>query len=103
MVEPVPSIPPKGNQNMASFFVASIPQPDGTHAVHDRSRCPPRCFPREGASEYLGEFFEGAQAVAVARLRYAHAHGCTFAVAAMPLPVDGPVPAYLPVLTALRT
>lgn len=61
---------------MASYFVAREPGADGIHPVHDRSRCPPHCFPAH-ASEYLGEFGEAAQAVAVARLRYAHAYGCT--------------------------
>lgn len=60
---------------MASYFVARHPLPDGGHAVHDRTLCPPSCFPAH-ATEYLGEFFEAAQAVAVARLRYAHARGC---------------------------
>jgi hypothetical protein len=87
---------------MASFFVACLPQPDGGHPVHDRSRCPPRCFPREGATEYLGEFLESAQAVAVARLRYAHALGCP---CAMPMAhrAEEPFPAYRPTLSALRT
>ncbi len=62
---------------MASYFVANRTQADGGHAVHDRSRCPPGCFPGGGASEYLGEFNEPAQALAVARLRYARAHSCT--------------------------
>ena len=60
---------------MASYFVARRPQPDGIHAVHDRSRCPPDCF-AGAATEYLGEFVDTTQAVAVARLRYAHARGC---------------------------
>jgi hypothetical protein len=60
---------------MASYFVACHPLPDGAHAVHDRSRCPPSCFPAR-ATEYLGEFGEAAQAVAVARLRYARARDC---------------------------
>lgn len=60
---------------MASYFVAFDAQPDGFHAVHDRSRCPPRCFP--AATEYLGEFASAAQAVTVARLRYARARGCS--------------------------
>lgn len=61
---------------MASYFVACDAQPDGAHAVHDRSRCPPGCFPGGGAKEYLGDFDEVAQALAVARLRYPHARGC---------------------------
>jgi hypothetical protein len=60
---------------MASYFVASHPLPDGVHPVHERSACPPSCFPPR-ASEYLGEYGEPAQAVAVARLRYAGARGC---------------------------
>jgi hypothetical protein len=61
---------------MASYFVARHAPPGGIHAVHDRSLCPPACFPFHGATEYLGEFTEAAQAVAVARLRYAQAGGC---------------------------
>lgn len=61
---------------MASYFVACHALPDGAHAVHDRSRCPPACFPLAQAHEYLGEFSEAAQALAVARLRFAHARGC---------------------------
>ena len=61
---------------MASYFVARQALPDGVHAVHDRSRCPPACFPREDATEYLGEFSDFDQAIAVARLRYRHVRGC---------------------------
>lgn len=59
---------------MSSYFIACHPQPDGTHAVHDRDRCPPHCF--LGATEYLGEFLDDRQAAAVARLRYAHPVRC---------------------------
>ena len=62
---------------MPSYFVARQAQPDGIHAVHDRSRCPPGCFHAERATEYLGEFTEAAQALIVARVRYPHARGCT--------------------------
>ena len=65
----------KGRDNMASYFIARRAQPDGIHAVHDRSRCPPECFAGT-ATEYLGEFRDTTQAVTVARLRYAHARGC---------------------------
>lgn len=61
---------------MASYFVARQPQLDGIHPVHDRSRCPPDRFPA-AAIEYLGEFADTTQAVTVARVRYAHARGCT--------------------------
>jgi hypothetical protein len=60
---------------MASYFVASHARLAGTHAVHDRSCCPPGTFPRHGA-EYLGEFLDAAQALAVARLRYAAVTPC---------------------------
>lgn len=60
---------------MASYFVDDAPH--GVHAVHDRSMCPPSCFPGAGTSEYLGEFLEAAQAIAVARLRYVHVAGCS--------------------------
>ena len=62
---------------MSSYFVA----PHAPHAaevtVHDRSCCPPACFLPGGGTEYLGEFNDAGQAVAVARLRYAQARGCT--------------------------
>jgi hypothetical protein len=61
---------------MASYFVACHAN-DGFHAVHDRSRCPPGGFPVGDAAEYLGEFEHPAQALAVARLRYAPARGCS--------------------------
>jgi len=61
---------------MASYFVAYHAPPVGEVAVHDRTRCPPGCFLSDAMTEYLGEFGEVGQAVAVARLRYAHARGC---------------------------
>ncbi|HET8745988.1 MAG TPA: hypothetical protein VFM98_10305 [Ramlibacter sp.] len=61
---------------MASYFVAYDASPVGEVAVHDRTRCPPGCFLGEALTEYLGEFLEATQAVAVARLRYGHARGC---------------------------
>ena len=60
---------------MASYFVALPSAVGGVPAVHDRTRCPPGSFPREG-SEYLGEFFDAAQALAVARLRYSDVTRC---------------------------
>ena len=60
---------------MASYFVASPALAEGTPAVHDRSRCPPALFPLHGC-EYLGEFQDVSQAIAVARLRYRHAAAC---------------------------
>ena len=61
---------------MASYFVACHASPLAEAAVHDRHRCPPECFLHEGTTEYLGEFLDPSQALAVARLRYAHARGC---------------------------
>jgi hypothetical protein len=61
---------------MASYFVAAHGTPQGEAAVHESQRCPPGRFP-PASSEYLGEFLETAQAVAVARLRYANARGCS--------------------------
>jgi hypothetical protein len=61
---------------MASYFVACHAPPAAEVAVHDRSRCPPQCFLGEATTEYLGEFLDTGQALAVARLRYAHARGC---------------------------
>jgi len=60
---------------MASYFVASRARPDGIHPVHDRSRCPPEAFQRQG-HEYLGEFLSASQALIVARLVYAGAGAC---------------------------
>jgi hypothetical protein len=86
---------------MASYFVACEPQADGAYPVHDRSRCPPRCFPTEGATEYLGEFLDGQQALAVARLRYRHARDCVHAFVA-PRVLE-PLAAYMAALGALRS
>lgn len=61
---------------MASYFVACHDSP-GEVEVHDRQRCPPGCFMLETTTEYLGEFLDARQAVAVARLRYADAQGCS--------------------------
>jgi hypothetical protein len=62
---------------MASYFVAYHAPAYGEVAVHDRSICPPACFMLDASTtEYLGEFLDTSQAVAVARLRYAHARGC---------------------------
>jgi hypothetical protein len=93
----------RGENNMASYFVACEPQADGAYPVHDRSRCPPRCFPRDATSEYLGEFLDAQQALAVARLRYRQARDCACAA---PLPqhiVQEPVPAWLGAFGALRS
>lgn len=61
---------------MNSYFVACHTPASGEVAVHDRTRCPPDCFLHHGTTEYLGDFLDAEQAVAVARLRYAHARGC---------------------------
>lgn len=71
---------------MSSYFVANAAH--GEIAVHDRSRCPPGAFRAEADAEYLGEFMDAAQAIAVARLRYAHARGCPCCQSA-----DTPLPA----------
>ena len=81
---------------MASYFVAYHAAPFGEVAVHDRTQCPPDCFLRDGTTEYLGEFLDASQAVAVARLRYAHARGCPQCerprkAAALPLPIALPI------------
>jgi hypothetical protein len=49
--------------------------------VHDRDRCPPGCFPL-GAVDYLGEFLDASQALAVARLRFPQACHCACCTAA---------------------
>lgn len=75
---------------MASYFVAAQPQADGTHSVHDRGRCPPGHFPGPDALEYLGEFTEPGQALAVARLRFPAARGCACCACGETSPVDQP-------------
>ena len=60
---------------MASYFVATQALVDGAHAVHERSCCPPGAFPRD-AAEYLGDFLDAGQALAVARVRYVHVAPC---------------------------
>lgn len=86
---------------MASYFVACDAEAEGAHAVHDRSRCAPGCFPTGQATEYLGEFHEAAQAIAVARLRYPVAHACPCCQPVrLPL-ADAPV--RTPALSALRS
>lgn len=82
---------------MASYFVALPSAAGGPPEVHDRTRCPPGRFPRAG-SEYLGEYFDPAQALAVARLRYADVTRC----ACCGLPVAASVQA-TPALSALRS
>lgn len=82
---------------MASYFVATRATGGAAHAVHDRGRCPPGAFPRE-AAEYLGEFLDPSQAIAVARLRYLHVTTCT--CCARPRVVAAQD---LPALTTLRT
>lgn len=64
---------------MASYFVATHALVDGAHAVHDRGSCPPSAFPCD-AAEYLGEFADPVQAVAVARLRYRFVLPCSCCV-----------------------
>jgi hypothetical protein len=75
---------------MASYFVAAQPQADGTHAVHDRGRCPPGCFPGPDGVEYLGEFIEPGQALAVARLRFPAVCGCDCCACGEAAPVRHP-------------
>jgi hypothetical protein len=81
---------------MASFFVARRVPGDGPFTVHDRTRCPPGTFPIRGA-EYLGEFLDVAQALAVARLRYAHVGPCACCAAVAATAREGDV------LTILRS
>lgn len=72
---------------MSSYFVANAAH--GEIAVHDRNRCQPGTFRFDATAEYLGEFLEAAQAIAVARLRYAHARGCPCCDPGVP--AQGPV------------
>jgi len=68
---------------MASYFVACTGIAGAAAAVHDRDRCAPECFPA-GAVEYLGEFLEAGQALAVARLRFPQARHCGCFAAIVP-------------------
>ena len=68
---------------MASYFVAGAGKSGAAVAVHDRDRCPPGCFPL-GAVDYLGEFLDAGQALAVARLRFPLARHCACCTAAAP-------------------
>ncbi|MDB5897644.1 MAG: hypothetical protein JWP22_4000 [Ramlibacter sp.] len=86
---------------MASYFVACDAQSDGAHAVHDRNLCPPSCFPPDATNEYLGEFTEMAQAVAVARLRFRPARRCRETQGTVALRSKAPPP-LLPALTPPR-
>lgn len=61
---------------MPSYFIDRRAQVDGSHLVHDRSKCPPDCFPAARDAEYLGELLDGAQAIALARLNYRSVNGC---------------------------
>jgi hypothetical protein len=70
---------------MTSFFVGPGEGTGSGPAVHDRSRCPAACFGQAGA-EYLGEFEDEAQALAVARLRYGGICHCARRDAAWPWP-----------------
>lgn len=71
---------------MTSFFVGSAENADSAPAVHDRSRCPAACFGHAGGGEYLGEYDDEAQALAIARLRYGGICHCTRRDAAWPWP-----------------
>lgn len=59
---------------MPSFFVDRHAQRNGDHVVHQRSLCPPDCFPAD--AEYLGELLDGGQALALAALKYPRVNGC---------------------------
>ena len=85
---------------MASYFVTGHAQADGAHAVHDRALCPPACFPYGDTPEYLGEFTEAGQAIAVARLRYLHVRRCA---CCEPLPLMPPIVSEPRALYSLRT
>ena len=61
---------------MPSFFVDRRRQPNGEHLLHERSQCPPDCFPRSSDAEYLGELLDAAQALRLARLKYPRVNGC---------------------------
>ena len=81
---------------MASYFVATPVLPDKPASVHDRLRCPPGSFPA-GDAEYLGEFTDVRQALAVARLRFPLAAPCACCT-----PQPGAAAAARSVLSSLR-
>jgi hypothetical protein len=70
---------------MASFYVGTAGNTATGFAVHERSRCPADCLD-DGAAEYLGEFTDPAQALAVARLRYRTICQCDRPAALWPWP-----------------
>src|SRR3954463_7177024 len=81
----LPTIRVQGRETtMASYFVAGAGKSGAAVAVHDRDRCPPGCFPL-GAVDYLGEFLDAGQALAVARLRFPLARHCACCTAAAPV------------------
>jgi hypothetical protein len=85
--------------NMASYFVSCAAPGEGGHLVHDRGGCPPGRFGPAG-SEYLGEFLDPAQALLVARLRYARVRPCDCCAAPVPRHPEPLLP--LMALTPLR-
>lgn len=81
---------------MASYFVATAALPGTPASVHDRLRCAPGSFP-QGDAEYLGEFTDVRQALAVARLRFPLAAPCACCA-----PQPGAAAAARPALSFLR-
>lgn len=71
---------------MASFFVGTADHTATGYVVHDRSRCPALCFGPPDTTEYVGEYSDAAQALAVARLRYGGICHCERRDAAWPWP-----------------
>ena len=71
---------------MASFFVGMADHTVTGYAVHDRSRCPALCQVPGDTAEYLGEYSDASQALAVARLRYHGICHCERRESAWPWP-----------------
>lgn len=70
---------------MVSFYVGTAGDTATDFVVHARSRCPAECFGGD-RPEYLGEFTDAAQALAIARLRYEAICECGKPGAAWPWP-----------------
>lgn len=66
---------------MGSFYVGTAGHTATGLAVHERSGCPAACL-ADGTAEYLGEYTDPTQALAVARLRYGAICACDRAAAA---------------------
>jgi hypothetical protein len=72
---------------MPSYFIDRRARANGEHVLHERSRCPPGCFPAARHAEYLGELLDGPQALSLARVKYPHVNGCLWCATEVHEPV----------------